>query len=78
MSPANPIVPGRYNCIGKNLAMLQIHGVVASLLGQFDVAFGPDEDGVSVWRDLKDQFNAHPGELDLIFVPRADSPSAKS
>lgn len=39
--------------------MLQIHGVVVSLLGQFDVAFRPDEDGVSIWRDLKDQFNAH-------------------
>ena len=63
-------VPGRHNCIGKNLAMMQMRSVVARLVCDFDVAFAPHEDGVAVWRDLKDQFNSHPGKLELVFAPR--------
>ena len=30
----------------------------------------PPEDGVAVRRDLKDQFNSHPGHLNLVVPPR--------
>ena len=50
--------------------MMQMRSVLARLVIDFDVAFAPGEDGVSVWRDLKDQFNSHPGKLELLFIPR--------
>lgn len=50
--------------------MMQIRSVVARLVNDFDFAFTPGEDGVNVWRDLKDQFNSHPGKLELVFAPR--------
>ncbi|MCJ1320172.1 hypothetical protein MMC15_005510 [Xylographa vitiligo] len=65
-----PFSIGRYNCVGKNIALTQLRSVVALLVSSFDVAFAQDEDGVAVWRDLKDQFNSHPGKLRLVFSPR--------
>lgn len=50
--------------------MMQLPSVVARLVNDFDVAFAPNEDGAAVWQDLKDQFNSHPGKLELVFVPR--------
>lgn len=50
--------------------MMQLRSVVARLVKNFDVAFAPREDGVAVWRDLKDQFNSHPGKLELVFAPQ--------
>lgn len=44
--------------------------VVALLISEFDVAFASPEDSQSVWRDLKDQFNLHPGKLQLVFARR--------
>ena len=44
--------------------------VVTLLVSAFNIAYAPGEDGVTVCRDLKDQFNAHPGKLILIFTPR--------
>ena len=69
---ANQVIKGRHNCIGKGVALRQIRNVVASLVTNFDVTFAPGEDGTAVWRDLKDQFNSHPGRLELIFTPRID------
>lgn len=61
------MMPGRYNCIGKPLALNQMRSVITLLVSEFDVRFAPNEDGQAVWRDLKDQFNSHPGKLDLVF-----------
>ncbi|KAI4109170.1 MAG: hypothetical protein LQ339_001976 [Xanthoria mediterranea] len=65
-----PFSTGRYNCIGKPLALMQIRSVVALLITGFDVHFAPDGDRLSVWKDLKDQFNSHPGKLHLVFRKR--------
>ncbi|KAL8896385.1 MAG: hypothetical protein Q9192_003121 [Flavoplaca navasiana] len=67
---AKPHLNGRYNCIGKPLALAQIRSVVALLISKFDVHFAPGEDHLSVWKDLKDQFNSHPGKLHLVFSER--------
>lgn len=61
---------GKHNCIGKHLALDEVRSVVALLVSHFDISYAPGEDGTTVWRDLKDQFNAHPGSLHLIFSQR--------
>lgn len=49
---------------------MQLRSVVARLVNDFDVNFASHENGVAVWENLKDQFNSHPGDLELVFVPR--------
>ncbi|KAF1992980.1 putative benzoate 4-monooxygenase cytochrome P450 [Amniculicola lignicola CBS 123094] len=66
----NPFSIGRYACVGKNLALTEIRFVTALLLSKYDIAFGYGEDGTSVWKNMRDQFTAVPGKLDLIFNPR--------
>lgn len=49
---------------------MQLRSVVALLVTNYDISFAPGEDGTSVWKKMKDQFNSHPGELNLDFTPR--------
>ena len=68
---ANQTIPGRYNCIGKNLALAEIRYVTALLASKYDVSFPPGEDGRSVEENTLDQFTANPGELRVVFRARA-------
>ena len=63
-------LPGRYSCIGKNLALQELRCVTALLVSKYDVTFPPGEDGSSVERDTLDQFISDPGELRVIFKLR--------
>ncbi|KAM0798207.1 cytochrome P450 [Usnea florida] len=62
-----PFSQGRYGCVGKNLALNEISYVVALIVSKYDVEFAPGDDGERVWRDMKDEFTAAPGRLDLVF-----------
>ena len=61
---------GRYGCVGKNLALREISYLIALIVTKFDVTFAPGEDGVRVWKDMKDEFTAAPGRLMLVFNKR--------
>ena len=65
-----PFSIGRYACVGKNLALAELRFVTALLLSKYDIAFAQGEDGSSCWRDMKDQFTAAPGKLELLFTSR--------
>jgi cytochrome P450 len=65
-----PFAQGRYNCIGKTLAMSELRFVTALLVQKYDVCFAEGEDGTGLFRDLKDQFTAAPGRLNLSFRRR--------
>ncbi|KAF2260598.1 putative benzoate 4-monooxygenase cytochrome P450 [Lojkania enalia] len=65
----NPFNIGRYSCIGKNLALAEIRFVTALLVSKYHITLAPGEDGISVWKDMKDQFTAVPGKLELVFTP---------
>ncbi len=69
-------VLGRYNCIGKNLAYMELRAVTARLVSKYDVCFPPGEDGRSVEEDTRDQFTANPGALRVIFRARGNKLSA--
>ena len=48
--------------------MTELRLVVAMLVSRYHIAFAPGSDSTSVMRDLKDQFTANPGKLDLTFT----------
>lgn len=62
---------GRFSCIGKNLALMELRYVIALLVSRFEVSFAPGEDGSRVEGEMKDQFAAAPGRLDVVFKPRS-------
>jgi cytochrome P450 len=64
-----PFSLGRYSCVGKNLALAEIRFVTALLISKYNIKFAPGEDGTTVWKDMKDQFTAVPGKLELVFEP---------
>lgn len=65
-----PFSAGRYNCIGRPLALLNLRTTVAKLLHKFDVSFAADEDGTAFERDKKTHFTTTAGPLYLRFQER--------
>lgn len=61
---------GRYGCVGKNLALSELRFVTALLVKKYAIGFAPSENGACVTRDLRDQFTAAPGKLNLSFELR--------
>ncbi|KAF4629298.1 hypothetical protein G7Y89_g8848 [Cudoniella acicularis] len=62
-----PFAQGRYSCVGKNLAMGELRLVTALLVKKYRIRLASGEDGKRVEEDLRDQFTAAPGELNLSF-----------
>ena len=65
-----PFSIGRFACVGKNLALAELRFVAALLVSKYDISFAPGEDETRCWRDMKDQFTAAPGKLELVFTRR--------
>ncbi|KAI2615890.1 cytochrome P450 [Hypoxylon sp. NC1633] len=65
-----PFSQGRFNCVGKTLAMNEMRFVIALLIKKFEVGFWKGEKGERLFGDLKDQFTAAPGQLNLHFRVR--------
>lgn len=66
-----PFSQGRFVCVGKALALNEMRLIVALLVTKFHVEFwdGADQ-GKQLFANLKDQFTAAPGKLELRFRPR--------
>ncbi|KAI1386119.1 cytochrome P450 [Hypoxylon trugodes] len=65
-----PFSQGRFNCVGKSLAMSEMRFVIALLVKRFKVEFAGGDRGEKLFADLRDQFTAAPGRLDLRFRVR--------
>ncbi|KAI0014481.1 cytochrome P450 [Xylariaceae sp. FL0662B] len=65
-----PFSQGRFNCVGRSLAMSEMRFVIALLVKKFEVGFWGDDRGERLFGDLRDQFTAAPGRLDLRFQVR--------
>lgn len=66
-----PFSQGRFACVGKTLALNEMRLIVALLVTKFQVEFGDGADrGKQLFADMKDQFTAAPGRLDLQFTAR--------
>ncbi|KAI1100670.1 cytochrome P450 [Jackrogersella minutella] len=62
-----PFSQGRFNCVGKSLAMSEMRFVIALLMKKFKVEFWGDDKGEKLFAYLRDRFTAAPGRLDLRF-----------
>ncbi|KAJ5675976.1 hypothetical protein N7462_008873 [Penicillium macrosclerotiorum] len=66
-----PFQLGRYGCVGKQLALMQLRGVISRIAYDFDIAFAAGEDGVAFDSDSKDTFTFTIDPLQLVFSERA-------
>ena len=66
-------MPGRYNCVGKQLAMMEMRLVIALTLWKYDFALAPGEDGKGIFDDTLDLMILKPGKLNLVFTKRRGS-----
>lgn len=64
------ITKGRYGCIGKNLALMELRTVTALLITKFDVSFAPGENGSNLLEKSEDYFTIGLADLMLQFAPR--------
>ena len=62
---------GKTSCIGKNLALMDIKLVIASIVQRYHISFAPGEDCHRVYTEMQDHFTAAPGPLSLLFKPRS-------
>ncbi|RVX73375.1 hypothetical protein B0A52_03017 [Exophiala mesophila] len=65
-----PFLIGPYSCIGKQLALIEIRSVTANILANFDVSFGPGEDGTNLLEKTLDTFTMELAPLSLCFTAR--------
>ncbi|KAI0206838.1 cytochrome P450 [Astrocystis sublimbata] len=65
-----PFSQGRFNCVGKGLAMNEMRFVIALLIKKFEVRFWHGETGQHLFTNIKDQFTAIPRKLNLKFKAR--------
>ncbi|KAI3289225.1 hypothetical protein DTO002I6_6967 [Penicillium roqueforti] len=67
-----PFQLGRYGCVGKQFALMELRAVIARVAYNFDLAFAPGETGVSFDDDSKDTFTFSIGSLPLVFTERSE------
>ncbi|KAH7333161.1 cytochrome P450 monooxygenase-like protein [Rhexocercosporidium sp. MPI-PUGE-AT-0058] len=65
-----PFSGGKYGCIGKNLALMELRTVTALLVSKFDVSFAPGEDGSALLEKSEDYFTIGLKGLMLQFKAR--------
>jgi len=62
---------GPYACPGKQLALLQMRGVLRGIARDFHINLAPGEDGVAFDREAKDTFTLAVKPLQMVFTKRA-------
>ena len=67
---ANP-ASGRYGGVGKQLALVQLRGMISRIVYDFNLSFVAEGNEVSFDVDSKDTFTFTIGHLHLVFTERA-------
>lgn len=62
---------GPYNCVGKQLAFMEIRSVTSSILRRYNVALAPGQTREAFLDDIVDGFTLACPKLELVFTPRA-------
>ena len=65
-----PFGGGVYGCVGRQLALMELRGVVARIVTQFDISFAPGEDGSTLLTKTRDVFTLDLAPLNLVFTER--------
>ena len=59
-----------HQCLGMNLAKMEVRLAVARIVSRFDFSFAPGETGKDIHEKMLDLFTTTPGPLKLIFKER--------
>ena len=62
-----PFSQGKYGCIGKPFAMVEMRFVICMLLRKFEIGFEDNDVGKTLFTGLEDHFTFTPGNLHLRF-----------
>lgn len=65
-----PFSIGTYNCIGKNLAMMEMRAVLANVARRFDINTAEGEDFYAIENLTRDTFTLTMGNLDVLLRGR--------
>ncbi|KAI3339442.1 cytochrome P450 [Ustulina deusta] len=68
-----PFSQGKFSCLGKPLAMIEMRLVISSLLKKFKIEFQGNDGGQTLFADLEDHFTFTPGDLHLRFRMRSSA-----
>ncbi|KAJ5088498.1 cytochrome P450 [Penicillium angulare] len=68
-----PFGAGEYQCIGKNLGMMEVRVGLSFLLDAFEFSWAPGENGEHFFEQTKDYFTIVPGQLKLVARPRVQT-----
>lgn len=66
----SPFSIGPYNCVGKQLALMEIRNVTCSILRRYNVELAPGQTKEEFVDGLVDGFTLASPKLDLVFTPR--------
>lgn len=67
-----PFSVGGRQCVGKGMAYAELRCVLVVLLRDYDIQFADGYDPTTMWRDMRDQVTAQPGQVKCVFKPRAN------
>ena len=65
-----PFSLGPFNCIGRNLALMEMRTVICLLVSKLDIRLADGEDGKGLLEGSKDFFTLMPGALKVVFTER--------
>lgn len=65
-----PFLVGPFNCAGKNLALLMMRYILATLILEFDISAAPQHDPVQFERSIKEYFTVQKGPFWAVVKPR--------
>ncbi|KAL2824314.1 cytochrome P450 [Aspergillus cavernicola] len=65
-----PFSAGRYSCIGKPVALMNLRTTLARLIHDFDFGFAPGEDGNDFTEKAVEHVTFSMGRLDVVFTRR--------
>jgi hypothetical protein len=63
----SPFGTGIHRCVGKDVGLDGLRMAVARIIQRYEFSLPPGVSGKHMERDLKDQFTAYPGKLELQF-----------
>lgn len=69
-STSSLMITGIFNCVGKQVANIELRLVLASVVRNYQFGFAPGERGEKVQGELRDTFTSSPGSFHLAFHRR--------
>lgn len=69
----SPNPPGRFDCVGRRLALNVLRLTIAYTLWHYDFQFAPGEDGKRFEEEAKFQLIVKPADLHCVFTKRSET-----